>query len=138
MLIWVKLRAGWHLDNTDTFVSTCYVLCFVQSTTTGYGDFTPRNKAEQVMVNIYMILGMVMFGLLVGTIANALTKASGEANQLYKFRRKVLQVSKWLSENQVPDHTRKVVQVGGCRGACMGKRYVLFELVVDHMSVILP
>jgi hypothetical protein len=37
-----------------------------------------------VFANLYMIGGMLMFGLLVGTIANALTKASASAAQLYR------------------------------------------------------
>jgi hypothetical protein len=32
-----------------------------------------------------MIVGMVLFGLLVGTVANALTRASGNAAQLYRY-----------------------------------------------------
>ena len=36
------------------------------STTTGYGDITPQSIPEQVLANIYMILGLVFFGLLVG------------------------------------------------------------------------
>lgn len=81
-----------------------------QSTTTGYGDFTPRSVAEQVFANLYMILGMVLFGLLVGTIANALTRASASAAQLYRFRKKISAVSGWLEEHHIPEATRKQVQ----------------------------
>jgi hypothetical protein len=44
----------------------------------------PYSSHPQVLVNVYMILGMVLFGLLVGTVANALTRASGNAAQLYR------------------------------------------------------
>lgn len=44
----------------------------------------PRNAPEQVFANIYMMLGMMMFGLMVGTIANALTRASAEAATLHR------------------------------------------------------
>ena len=41
----------------------------IQSTTTGYGDITPKSIPEQVVANVYMILGLVFFGLLVGESA---------------------------------------------------------------------
>ncbi|KAF5836837.1 hypothetical protein DUNSADRAFT_5328 [Dunaliella salina] len=80
------------------------------STTTGYGDFTPRNAAEQVFANIYMMIGMMMFGLMVGTIANALTRASAQAATLHSFRKKLSQVTKWLEDHKIPERTQKQVQ----------------------------
>ncbi|GAX80758.1 hypothetical protein CEUSTIGMA_g8193.t1 [Chlamydomonas eustigma] len=80
------------------------------STTTGYGDITPQSIPEQVFANIYMILGLVFFGLLVGTISNATTRASGEAHKLYKFRQKITRVEVWLRDHHVPASTRKEVQ----------------------------
>lgn len=58
-----------------------------------------------------MILGMVLFGLLVGTIANALTRASNDASMLYIFRKKILQISRWLENNHIPEVTCKEIQV---------------------------
>jgi len=80
-------------------------------TTTGYGDITPKSQAEQVAANFYMIMGMVMFGLLVGTISNTLTRASQEATKLYRFRKKINMVTHWLKENEVPEATCKQIQV---------------------------
>lgn len=63
----------------------CVITLTLQATTTGYGDFYAHSTVEQVFANIYMIFGMLMFGLLVGTIANALTRASATAAQLYRW-----------------------------------------------------
>jgi hypothetical protein len=46
-----------------------------------------------------------------GTISNAMTRASGEAHKLHKFRKKISRVNEWLSEYNVPDETCNEVQV---------------------------
>jgi hypothetical protein len=83
--MWLLLSKHRHVSH-ELYVAKEPVMFYIalQSTTTGYGDFVPHSAAEQVFANIYMIMGMVLFGLLVGTVANALTRASVTAAQLYQ------------------------------------------------------
>ncbi|KAG2485159.1 hypothetical protein HYH03_016049 [Edaphochlamys debaryana] len=82
----------------------------VTTTTTGFGDFTPRQVAEQVVANVAMVGGMVMFGVLVASIGNALARATAEAHQVYGSRRKIMHVMEWAEHRQLPAEICKQVQ----------------------------
>ena len=81
------------------------------ATATGYGDVVPKSIAEQVLANLVMIVGLVIFGLLVGTISQTTTRASASANKLHNFRKKITRVSEWLTEHDVPDKTKEEVKL---------------------------
>ena len=49
----------------------------VQTTTTGVGDFVPQSTAEMVFINIIMIVGITMFGLLVGALSLVSVRQEG-------------------------------------------------------------
>eukprot|EP00798_Chlamydomonas_sp_ICE-L_P030863 gene30863-35907_t len=80
------------------------------STTTGYGDILPVSYVEMVFANLYMILGMIVFGLLVGTVGNMLTRANDKANKLHRFQKKISRVVDWMKLNKIPDQTRREIQ----------------------------
>ncbi|KAG2437193.1 hypothetical protein HXX76_005857 [Chlamydomonas incerta] len=82
----------------------------VTTTTTGFGDFQPRSAAEQVVANVAMIGGMVMFGVLVASIGNALSRATAEAHQAYGSRRKIMHVKEWAEHRSLPPLIAKQVQ----------------------------
>ncbi|KAG2496651.1 hypothetical protein HYH03_005471 [Edaphochlamys debaryana] len=66
------------------------------TTTTGFGDFAPRWWGEQVVIAAAMIIGMVIFGILVGTITNVIARANNAAIRLQAHMRKISQVNQWL------------------------------------------
>ncbi|KAG2441335.1 hypothetical protein HYH02_009928 [Chlamydomonas schloesseri] len=82
----------------------------VTTTTTGFGDFQPRSAAEQVVANVAMVGGMVMFGVLVASIGNALSRATAEAHQAYGSRRKIMHVKDWADHRSLPPLIAKQVQ----------------------------
>ncbi|GLI60958.1 hypothetical protein VaNZ11_003210 [Volvox africanus] len=82
----------------------------VTATTTGFGDFAPRSVAEQVVANVVMVGGMIMFGVLVASIGQALSRATREAHQAYNARQKIIRVMEWGEHRQLPEHIRKQVQ----------------------------
>eukprot|EP00198_Chlamydomonas_reinhardtii_P005658 XP_001694994.1 predicted protein [Chlamydomonas reinhardtii] len=82
----------------------------VTTTTTGFGDFQPRSAAEQVVANVAMVGGMVMFGVLVASIGNALSRATAEAHQAYGSRRKIMHVKEWAEHRALPPIISKQVQ----------------------------
>ena len=42
-------------------------------TTTGYGDIHPENTGERIMAMVVMIVGILFFGYISGTIASSLS-----------------------------------------------------------------
>ncbi|GIL81507.1 hypothetical protein Vretimale_1000 [Volvox reticuliferus] len=82
----------------------------VTATTTGFGDFAPRSVAEQVVANVAMVGGMIMFGVLVASIGQALSRATREAHQAYNARQKIIRVMEWAEQRRLPGHIQKQVQ----------------------------
>ncbi|GIL62146.1 hypothetical protein Vafri_16417 [Volvox africanus] len=82
----------------------------VTATTTGFGDFAPRSVAEQVVANVVMVVGMIMFGVLVASIGQALSRATKEAHQAYNARQKIIHVREWGERRNLPDQLQKQVQ----------------------------
>ncbi|KXZ51053.1 hypothetical protein GPECTOR_14g4 [Gonium pectorale] len=82
----------------------------VTATTTGFGDFQPRSLAEQVVANVAMLGGMIMFGVLVASIGNALSRATVEAHKAYASRQKIMHVMDWAEHRSLPADIRKQVQ----------------------------
>ncbi|PNH07660.1 Potassium channel KAT1, partial [Tetrabaena socialis] len=88
----------------------------VTATTTGFGDFQPRSVAEQVVANVAMMGGMIMFGVLVASIGNALSRATAAAHQAYGSRRKIMHVMEWAEHRALPSDIRKQVQAHAGQG----------------------
>lgn len=53
----------------------------------------------------------LMFGLLVGTVSNALTRASATAHKMYTHSKKVAEVDEWLRKRDLPEALAKEVEV---------------------------
>ncbi|GLC41424.1 hypothetical protein PLESTM_001194500 [Pleodorina starrii] len=83
----------------------------VTATTTGFGDFQPRSTAEQVVANVAMVGGMIMFGVLVASIGQALSRATREAHQAYSARQKIARVMEWAQHRDLKDDIKKEVQL---------------------------
>ncbi|GLI66194.1 hypothetical protein VaNZ11_009959 [Volvox africanus] len=80
------------------------------TTTTGFGDFSPRWWAEQVVIGLAMVFGMIAFGILVGSVANALARADTSASRLQNHIKKISEINKWLSTVDLGEGVKSKIQ----------------------------
>ncbi|GFR48402.1 hypothetical protein Agub_g10296 [Astrephomene gubernaculifera] len=105
----------------------------VTATTTGFGDFQPRSIAEQVVANVGMVGGMILFGVLVASIGNALSRATAEAHQAYTARRRIMHVLEWAEgRNLAPDIRKQVLNFYSDKYG-RKEEEVLDEQVMSHL-----
>ncbi|EFJ39425.1 hypothetical protein VOLCADRAFT_100992 [Volvox carteri f. nagariensis] len=98
-------------DSSNFYQWYCAVYWVVTTTTTtGFGDFSPRWWAEQVVIGMAMVGGMIAFGILVGSVANALARADTSANRLQNHIKKISLVNNWLSNCGLKEPTKLKIQ----------------------------
>lgn len=69
--------------------------------TVGYGDITPKNDIEMMYAIFVMLLGMVMYGYVVGNIANLLANLDANRKRYYQQSE---QISAFMNSRKIP-HT---------------------------------
>jgi len=57
--------------------------------TIGYGDITPQTPLEEGVAIFVMVLGIIFFGVLVGSLTQLLQSASKNARRAQVFREKM-------------------------------------------------
>lgn len=85
-LLWLALSAHWlacgwivlrgptqHLGIGSVYISALY-WCVTTLTTVGYGDVTPETTDQAVYTMIVMLLGVGVYGYVIGNVANLLSK----------------------------------------------------------------
>ncbi|KXZ51272.1 hypothetical protein GPECTOR_13g759 [Gonium pectorale] len=97
------------------------------TTTTGFGDFSPRWWGEQVCISLAMVAGMLSFGLLVATVSNSLARASVAASRrvwgpsgrkgcvenlrrLQAHIKRISKVNQWLGERHLRPGSKMRIQ----------------------------
>ncbi|KAG1677045.1 hypothetical protein FOA52_001215 [Chlamydomonas sp. UWO 241] len=92
-----------------TLYSAIYFV-ITTATTTGNGDVVPKTIAELVICNIIMIGGMLMIGIVVGTVSQFMTRASGNAAEIHSMSKKISSVDEWLDKHGVGKETKRRVK----------------------------
>ena len=72
--------------------------CFTTMTTVGYGDIIPGTVAERAFAIFAMLVGVTVFGYIVGSMAN-IVRTLGEAETLFKS--KLDEVKEYLKEQDI-------------------------------------
>lgn len=72
--------------------------CFTTMTTVGYGDIIPGTVAERAFAIFAMLVGVTVFGYIVGSMAN-IVRTLGEAETLFKS--KMDEVKEYLKEQDI-------------------------------------
>ena len=72
--------------------------CFTTMTTVGYGDVIPGTAAERAFAIFAMLVGVTVFGYIVGSMAN-IVRTLGEAETLFKS--KIDEVKEYLKEQEI-------------------------------------
>lgn len=62
-------------DNSDyfQFLLKCYYFCLTTLTTTGFGDFTPKNTIERFFSILIMLLGVLFFSYLMSLLSEEIS-----------------------------------------------------------------
>jgi cyclic nucleotide-binding protein/ion transport protein len=69
---WFALRLGTDLEHADYL--TALYWCVQTLTTVGYGDFPPHTRAEMMYAMFVMVLGVGVYGYVIGNVASLLTR----------------------------------------------------------------
>ncbi|CAD7700267.1 unnamed protein product, partial [Ostreobium quekettii] len=78
-------------------------------TTVGYGDITPRTAAEEGVVMMLMVVNIMLFGLVIGSISELMKSATKNARNSEVFRNKIDTVTGWLKRRGVPHDMQKKI-----------------------------
>lgn len=62
---------------------------FLQVATVGYGDIAPQTPAEEGVAIFVFVLGIIFFGVLVGSLSQLLQSASKNARKASVYREKM-------------------------------------------------
>jgi Cyclic nucleotide-binding domain/Ion transport protein len=70
-------------DNSAIYINSLY-WCIQTFTTVGYGDITPVNNGQHIYSIIVMLLGVGVYGYLIGNVANILSKRDPAKAQYFE------------------------------------------------------
>ncbi len=85
--------------------STCHWLkglTYLQISTIGYGDITPQQPAETAIALCVELLGVLIFGVLLGSITELLSRASRLSRRAALFRQKMVGVNDYMNKRKMP------------------------------------
>ena len=79
-----------HQESRCSCNLTCRnVIFFLQVATVGYGDIAPQTPAEEGIAIFVFVLGIIFFGVLVGSLTQLLQSASKNARKASVYREKM-------------------------------------------------
>eukprot|EP00879_Flechtneria_rotunda_P020346 GHRR01021397.1.p1 GENE.GHRR01021397.1~~GHRR01021397.1.p1 ORF type:complete len:317 (+),score=92.52 GHRR01021397.1:277-1227(+) len=87
----------------------CLYWVITTATGTGYGDVTPIRPAEAILAMVYMLVGISMLALLIGSMAELLTNATSDARRARALREKMSEVGDWLVHRNIPQKLSRAV-----------------------------
>ena len=101
------IACGWILVypmTSDTDTTTYYIRSFYWALTTlttiGYGDITPYNNIGRIYTCFIMIIGVGMYGIVIGNISRILARADRHKDQ---SREKISDLLLFIKHYQIPD-----------------------------------
>ncbi|KAK9816960.1 hypothetical protein WJX72_007507 [[Myrmecia] bisecta] len=75
-------------------------------TTVGYGDISPVTAAEELVTVVIMLLGVLIFGFIIGTSQELMKHVSKDARKVALLRRKLQAMEVWAERRQIPSEVR--------------------------------
>ncbi|KAA6417271.1 MAG: cyclic nucleotide-binding [Trebouxia sp. A1-2] len=96
--------------------SVCLAAAYWSLTTVstiGFGDILPRSNAERAVMLFAQLMGVLFFGILLGSITSLLqasTRASKELQEAEMFRDKMSSVQTWMARLKLPRDLRAKIR----------------------------
>lgn len=101
------IACGWILIypmNLDTDITSYYIKSFYWALTTlttiGYGDITPNDNIGRIFTCFIMIIGVGMYGIVIGNISRILASADRHKEQT---REKISDLLMFMKHYKIPD-----------------------------------
>ena len=82
----------------------------LQVVTVGYGDIVPATSIEQCIAIAVFIVGILFFGILLGSIGDMLQRATKSARRAALFREKMAAVEAWFRLRAFPKALRNNIR----------------------------
>ena len=100
---------GYHsgLRSRSVFINDFVLL---QISTIGYGDITPQQPAETAIALGVELLGVLIFGVLLGSITELLSRASRLSRRAALFRQKMVGVNDYMGKRKMPRKIRNRIK----------------------------
>jgi hypothetical protein len=77
MKTWVSKANMQDRDDQELFI-TSYYFTLTTMTTVGYGDFSPNNSFERIWCMVVMLIGVIVFAYISGSLSSILTNADAD------------------------------------------------------------
>ncbi|MEW5304692.1 MAG: hypothetical protein WDW36_007285 [Sanguina aurantia] len=68
----------------------------------GYGDVVPVTNWEYILTMLTMMVGVLLLGLLIGSVAEMITAATTNAKRMHAYQQKIQDVDCWMDRRALP------------------------------------
>ncbi|MEW5318539.1 MAG: hypothetical protein WDW38_009755 [Sanguina aurantia] len=68
----------------------------------GYGDVVPVTNWEYIITMLTMMVGVLLLGLLIGSVAEMITAATTNAKRMHAYQQKIQDVDCWMDRRALP------------------------------------
>jgi hypothetical protein len=105
--IWIILEPvhGKNLDNVSNYVKSLYFTT-TTLTTIGYGDITPTHTISRIFTMMIQILGVGLYGVVIGNVSRLLTQADRYKEQ---SKNKIQDLQAFFKHYAIPLATQKEI-----------------------------
>lgn len=103
---WVMISPQYRIGNHfDDYVMGLY-WTVTTLTTVGYGDMTPVSSFARIYTMFVMLVGVVMYGLVIGNISTMMINHKAHKN---RQREKMVELANFLKDYKIPKHMQSSI-----------------------------
>jgi hypothetical protein len=104
--MWIFIAIFERLETIPTYLDSIY-WCITTLTTVGYGDISPVTDLQKILTMIAMILGVGVYGFVIGNIASLLSNIDVVKTE---FLKQMEDINSFLTYKSVPKRLKQKVQ----------------------------
>ena len=102
---WIVMSGYADLDDNELYVIAFYYTV-TTTVTVGYGDITPKNLGERIFCILLMLIGIISFSFLQGTLTSIIQQSDNEQSILDE---KLAIYDSWKSNLKINDRLDKII-----------------------------